>query len=440
MLKAILTANRRGEHKGVYAVCTVNRFAIQAALQRARRDRWPLLIETTAQQVNPEGGYSGMTPAEFAALIRREAAAAGLPADEILLGGDHVGPQAWAALPAPAAMDRARNLVQDLVAAGFVKLHIDATPPCRNDRCEADGSLPATEVVARSTDLIARAEEVARRNGTAPPLYVVGSDVPLPGGFDHPAGDPLISAPAKISQDIAATRRALESRGLAAVWPRVVAVVVRSGADFSSRRVQPFEAALTRSLVRLMDRLPEGLVYEAHSTDFQSPRALQDMVANRFAILKVGPWLTFSFREAVFGLARIERRSLGSRKAVRLSRMAETIETAMVGDPRHWERHYHGSAEELKWLRIHAYSDRIRYYWSYPRPAAAFRRLLDNLCRHPPPCELIAEYLPAVSQAVADGRLTPAPEALIRHQIGTVIALYAAACGAAGGHPEIPAA
>ena len=36
-LKAILRANRRGERRGVYAVCTVNRLAIQEALRQARR-------------------------------------------------------------------------------------------------------------------------------------------------------------------------------------------------------------------------------------------------------------------------------------------------------------------------------------------------------------------------------------------------------------------
>ncbi len=104
----------------------------------------------------------------------------------------------------------------------------------------------------------------------------------------------------------------------------------------------------------------------------------------------------------------------------------------MVADPRHWRRHYQGDAAELEWLRIHAFSDRIRYYWHYPGPQAALGRLVANLRRYPPPPALLAEHLPAVYAVVAEGGLAPEPEALIRHQIGGVIAHYAGACGARG--------
>ncbi len=150
------------------------------------------------------------------------------------------------------------------------------------------------------------------------------------------------------------------------------------------------------------------------------------------AILKVGPWLTHAFREAAFALACIERRTLEARWGVQLSQLAETLETAMVQDPQHWRRHYRGAAEEVRWLRIHGYSDRIHYYWHYPGPQAAFERLVANLRQYPPPPALLAEHLPEVAPAVGDGRLAPEPEALIRHQIGRVIARYAGACGARG--------
>ena len=430
-LKAILLANRRGERRGVYAVCTVNRLAIQAALRQARRDRWPVLIEATAQQVNSDGGYSGLTPADFAALVRREAAALGTDYSGIVLGGDHVGPHPWASGPATGAMARARALVQALVGSGFTKLHVDATTPCRDDPREADGTLPIELIAARTVDLIKTAEKAARDAVTASPIYVAGSEVPPPGGTPGAAGRERVSAPEEIGGFVGTVSEALEKRGLENAWPRIVAVVARTGADFSGRRIQPFDAAMASPLVAWIDTFP-NLVYEAHSTDYQTPRALGQMVASRMAILKVGPWLTYTFREAAFALARIERRTLEGRRGVQLSRLAETLETAMVQNPQHWRRHYRGAAEEVMWLRIHGYSDRIRYYWHYPGPRAAFERLVANLRRYPPPPALLAEHLPAVSPAVADGRLTPEPEALIRHQIGRVIARYAGACGARG--------
>ncbi len=429
ILKDILRANRRGEHQAVYAVCTVNGSAIRSALERARRDQWPLLVEATAQQVNNDGGYSGMTPSDFAAMVHRQAANVGLDPGQIILGGDHVGPHPWAGRPASGAMSKARKLVRALTAGGFTKLHIDTATPCSDDPRQADGSLPTALIVARTIDLLEVAEDTARREGKAPPVYVVGSDVPPPGGSAGLPDRGGISLPEELHAVVAAIRQTLEARGLAAVWPRVVAIVARAGAEFSSRRIQPYDPAAARRLVRFIDATP-SLVIEAHSTDYQTPRALAAMVANRMAVLKVGPWLTYTFREAVFQLARIESESLGAHKGVRLSRLAEAMEAAMVADPRHWRQYYRGRAEALQWLRQYAYSDRIRYYWRYPGPAAALARLMTNLRRYPPSRELIAAHLPAAAQAVADGHLASEPEALIRHAIGRVIDHYATACGA----------
>ncbi len=431
MLRDIFQANRRGEAKGVCAVCTVNRLALQAALGQARRDRWPILIEATAQQVNPDGGYSGLTPTAFAAMVRREAAAVGANRDSVVLGGDHVGPHPWASRPAVGAMAKARELVRALVDSGFAKLHVDTTTPCREDPREADGALPLDLIVARTVDLVQTAEHTARHAGTPPPIYVVGSEVPLPGGSPGAAGRERVSAPGEIGGFVDTVRRAFGKAGLEDVWPRVTAVVARTGADFSSRSIQPFDAALASPLVALIDTLPD-MVYEAHSTDYQTPRALEAMIASRMAILKVGPCLTYAFREGAFALARIEKLTLAARRGVQLSRLPEIMEAVMVADPQHWRRHYQGDADELAWLRIHAFSDRIRYYWHYPGPQAALGRLVANLRRNPPPPALLAEHLPAVYAAVAEGGLAPEPEALIRHQIGGVIAHYAGACGAMG--------
>jgi D-tagatose-1,6-bisphosphate aldolase subunit GatZ/KbaZ len=428
MQKTILKASREGEPRGVYAVCSVNRYAIRAALDQACRDRWPVLIEATARQVNPAGGYSGLAPTDFAARVTREAAAAGLDPDLFWLGGDHIGPYPWAPRSAATAMGHAARLVADLVAAGFSKLHIDTTAPCRDDPREADGTLPVELVVARTADLMAVAEQAAHKLRSRPPLYVVGSDVPAPGGTTDPTGRPRVSDPRQVAHVLAAIRKTLAGRGLDPVWPRVLAVVVRTGAEFSSHRVMPFDPVAAQPLVAYIASQP-GLVYEAHSTDYQAPEALQALVANGFAILKVGPWLTYTFRETVFGLAAVEREMLAGRKSVQLSDLAAVLDAAMVADPRHWSQHYHGTARERAWLRVNAFADRIRYYWSYPRPAAALARLLANLRRFPPCPQLIAAHLPAMSPTAADTHPAVDPETLIRQRIGAVIDLYAAACG-----------
>ena len=90
------------------------------------------------------------------------------------------------------------------------------------------------------------------------------------------------------------------------------------------------------------------------------------MVEDHFAILKVGPWLTFAFREAVLALSAIERELYASRSERQISRVRETLEAAMLRDPAYWRSYYHGDEEEVRRNLTYGYSDRCRYYWHGP--------------------------------------------------------------------------
>ncbi len=100
--------------------------------------------------------------------------------------------------------------------------------------------------------------------------------------------------------------------GLGDAWERVVAVVAQPGVEFGDDTVVAYDAVAAAGLAATVrDAWP--LVFEAHSTDYQRPDALVDLVRDGFAILKVGPWLTFAMREALFALEAIERELLGRR-------------------------------------------------------------------------------------------------------------------------------
>ena len=102
-------------------------------MHQALDDGTPLLVEATANQVNQFGGYTGMQPADFRRFVLAIAHRVGLPPDRVLLGGDHLGPTAWTHLPAAEAMELAQDLVHAYAAAGFVKLHLDASMACADD-------------------------------------------------------------------------------------------------------------------------------------------------------------------------------------------------------------------------------------------------------------------------------------------------------------------
>ena len=68
-----------------------------------------MLIEATCNQVNQDGGYTGMTPADFRAFVEGIADRVGFARERLILGGDHLGPNPWRSLPAAEALDRARR-------------------------------------------------------------------------------------------------------------------------------------------------------------------------------------------------------------------------------------------------------------------------------------------------------------------------------------------
>ena len=126
-MKAILdliARHKAGEPCGLFSVCSAHPLVIEATLLHAKRSGAPFaLIEATSNQVNQDGGYTGMKSADFRDFVHRIADLVGLARDRVLLGGDHLGPNAWQALPAETAMARADVLIEDYVRAGFRKIH-----------------------------------------------------------------------------------------------------------------------------------------------------------------------------------------------------------------------------------------------------------------------------------------------------------------------------
>src|SRR5262249_40081770 len=149
--------------------------------------------------------------------------------------------------------------------------------------------------------------------GSPPPLYVIGTEVPVPGGGQEEAHHLAVTRTEEAERTLSLARQALAARGLSAVWDRVIALVVQPGVELGDAVLFEYDRTRTRSLRDFL-RGQDHLVYEAHSTDYQTETALRELVEDHFAILKVGPGLTFAFREAVFALAAIEQEWLGRRR------------------------------------------------------------------------------------------------------------------------------
>jgi D-tagatose-1,6-bisphosphate aldolase subunit GatZ/KbaZ len=430
LLLEMVDWNRNGERAGLFSICSANRWVIESGMMQASADDTVVCIESTCNQVNQFGGYTGMNPADFRAFVAEVAAAMGFDPARVILGGDHLGPYAWRDEPAAAAMAKARELVRGCVLAGYTKIHLDASMRCADDPGAASAPLDEQLVTARAVELCAAAEAAhAELPGGAPaPVYVIGSEVPVPGGEQAGEHAVAVTRVADVEQTLSMAQHAFHEAGMQATWERVIALVVQPGVEFADSTVTAYDRRRARDLSACL-KVHGPLVYEAHSTDYQSAAALRQLVTDHFAVLKVGPALTFAMREALFALEAIEREIFAGDAGATPSRLRDVLEAAMLEHPEHWHSYHAGSETERRLARAFSYSDRCRYYWPVPAVQDALDRLLRNLAERPIPETILSQYLPEQYRAVRRGELTNRPDALIRHAILGVIAGYAAACG-----------
>ncbi|WP_343729161.1 D-tagatose-bisphosphate aldolase, class II, non-catalytic subunit [Duganella sp.] len=424
----LVRRHKAGEPVGIHAVCSAHPLVIEAAMETALERELPVLIEATSNQVNQDGGYTGMTPAAFRDFVYGIADRTGLARTRILLGGDHLGPNAWQAQPAEAAMARSEVLIEQYVRAGFRKIHLDCSMSCAGDPVP----LPDAVVAERAARLCAVAERAWQAVGGEAPVYVVGTEVPVPGGAHEDLKELSVTTPGAAALTIKVHRLAFAAAGLEAVWPRVIGLVVQPGVEFDHHKVIDYQPERAAALSRFIEGEPT-LVYEAHSTDYQTPSNLAALVAGHFAILKVGPGLTFALRETLWALADIEEEMAAGSG----SRFKNTVLEVMRAEPEYWRKYYGGDAASARFDQQYSLSDRIRYYWPHPAIQAAQARLIDNLTRAAPPLTLLSQYLPAQYEAVRAGRLRNQPADLLKEGVARVLRQYMDACNAGAATKEL---
>ena len=378
-LRDIADRNRRQEAVGLFSVCSAHPQVLQAAMRQALASESMLCVESTSNQVNQFGGYTGLTPAQFTGYLHSIAQRVGFPKERILLGGDHLGPHPWRREISQIALAKASELVRACVLAGYVKIHLDASMGCADDPADP---LRDELVAQRAAQLCSTAENArAELPAGAPALvYVIGTEVPVPGGEQAAGQAPEVTRVENMQRTLEVSRAAFHARGLDHAWERVIGLVVQPGVEFGDTHVFDYDRRKARPLSENLPASPP-LVYEAHSTDYQTSAALREMVEDHFAILKVGPWLTFAFRETVFALSSIEQEWLGHQKSIQTSGVRQALEEAMLANPDHWKAYYSGDEPGLQFARQYSYSDRCRYYWPEASVQKELERLLANLSR-----------------------------------------------------------
>ena len=414
-----------GDNIAITSVCSANKYVVKSAMLANKNSSNTILIESTSNQVDQFGGYTGMTPKDFVDFVKAIAIEVEFPIDNIIFGGDHLGPNVWQNESAESAMLKAEDQIRTYVKAGFRKIHLDTSFSLGDD--DKSKQLSPAVITERAARLCKVAEETFNNINalTVKPVYVIGTEVPIPGGAQEEEESIVATKSEDLESTIQLSKESFFKLNLEEAWERVIAVVVQPGVEFSDSQVFNYNRINVAKIKNRINEYP-NLVFEAHSTDYQSKIALTEMVQDNFGILKVGPWLTFAMREAIFALADIENELVDSAK---LSNLKNEIDNIMIENPKYWEKHYHGTQKEIKLARAYSYSDRIRYYWADKKVITVLDKLLTNLNEVEIPNTLISQYLPTQYYLIMQNKLKKNPESLIISKITEVLNIYNSACG-----------
>lgn len=368
ILRQTISANRDGKVIALPSVCSAHPDVLVASMLLAKSYGSPLIIEATSNQVNQFGGYTGMQASDFVSFVHKISDATKFDREQIIFGGDHLGPQVWRAESAEIAMANAEILVEEFVRAGFTKIHLDCSEGCAGE--------PAQVNDAVSAERAARLAAVCERTAPEPEKlsYMVGTEVPPPGGA-RDEEETIINPtnPEAAEATLVAHFKAFEAAGIPQASERIAALVVQPGVEFSPADVHHLPSGGNAPLRAVLENY-EGVCFEAHSTDYQNPDAYPSLAEMGFAIHKVGPALTFAYRQAIYALdAMLDLVEGEARTAPKVPKVMEAL---MLENPANWVSHYHGDAATVSLLRHFSYADRIRYYWAQPSAQSAVTALI----------------------------------------------------------------
>lgn len=423
-LLSILDKRKNGIHAGVPSFCSANKIVIEAIMSQAKRFDDMVLIEATSNQVNQFGGYMAMTSVDFKEYVYKIADQIGFDRENIILGGDHLGPLPWCDKKASVAMEHAKKLVYDCVKAGYTKVHLDTSMKLGDD--PKDEMLSNDVIAERGAILYQECDraykELLEENPDAVhPVYIIGSEVPIPGGSQEEDDNLQVTKPRDFEQTIMAYKKKFHALGLDDAWNYIIGIVVQPGVEFGNSDIHIYNRDEAKNLCKRLTKYP-NIVFEGHSTDYQPPSKLKEMVEDGIAIIKVGPALTDAVRQAIFSLSYIEEELITDKR--KRANFIDVLENVMLEDPKNWKKHYHGNDHQKHLLRKYSFSDRSRYYFSDERVVKAQDKLFKNLTDTEIPLPLLHQYMPLQYSKVRDGKLKNEPRELVKDMVVCLVEDY----------------
>ena len=422
----MITDYKNGVHIALPSYCTGNKRVIEAILKYYKDKKDYILLEATANQVNQYGGYTGLKPADYKSMVFAVAKRNGFDTNRILLGGDHLGPLVWCKEPEEIAMKKAVELVSLFVRAGYQKIHLDTSMRLGDDPVDKPLS---TEKIARRGALLFKASESAflelkeEQPDAVHPVYIIGSEVPIPGGA---SGEDTKTLNVTRTEDFVSTIDAYEkefkNQGIEDAFKHIVGVVVQPGVEFDNDGVVEFVPVKAKALSETISQY-KRVVFEGHSTDYQTPYSLRKLVEGGVFILKVGPALTFAYREALTGMEKILNEINGYHG------FSGALLAAMNDNDANWHNHYVNNAKTLQIYQQYSFSDRCRYYLGVTSVKESIEELKDVFNKSTIPLFLVHQFLPFQYCKIRDCNMKLNFDAIVDDMVSLVLDNYRYASG-----------
>lgn len=370
ILKQIATLEAEtGIKRTLFAVCPNSTSVIKAAFRAAKRNNAPIKFAATLNQVDGDGGYTGLTQREFIKLLSIEAEAVNYSGPYIA-AIDHGGPwlkdvQSIEKWDTERAMNGVKKSFEDAILAGYHLIHVDPT---------VDIFIPKGEIIdikvvaARTVELMVHAELFRRKNNIAPISYEVGTEEVHGGLADETVFDTFIDE----------LKKGLNNAGLEDVWPCFI--VGKVGTDLHTTT---FDKEVAMQLTQKVKQF--GSYIKGHYTDgVTNP---EDYPLCGMGAANVGPEFTMSEYDALVELEKKEIELSNDKGIAQLSNIKNTL-WRLVYDSNRWKKwlqedeqgkDFSQLTEERKdWL----VKTGCRYIWQHPEAVVARYKLYENLKRH----------------------------------------------------------
>ncbi|MDI9551349.1 MAG: class II D-tagatose-bisphosphate aldolase, non-catalytic subunit [Bacteroidales bacterium] len=348
------------------AVCPNSPAVIKAAFRAAKRNNAPILFAATLNQVDCDGGYTGMTQEDFVRVMKVEAKRNNYTGP-FIAAIDHGGPwlkdiQTLEKWPYEKAMEAVKKSYEAALLAGYELIHVDPTV----DRSLPEGEVIQIEVVAaRTIELITHIERFRKSRGLPPIDYEVGTEEVHGGLADMDVFNKFLKL----------LKAGLEENGCSDAWPCFV--VGKVGTDLHTTFFDPVVARQLASTVA-----EYGSFIKGHYTDdVENP---EEYPMSGMGGANVGPEFTIAEFNALEELESLENKLYEEGAVAMHSRMNAILRELVVASGR-WKKWVRGNEsaddfasitpERQRWL----IQTGARYIWQKPEAVAARQMLYSNL-------------------------------------------------------------